>query len=73
MSETRDARAEAFQVYQRERAKGKRGSIPWFSRMLCRYLWHSYQGVLNEHGVLKWLVCRRCGRTRDLIDEMVRG
>lgn len=42
-------------------------NVPWLSRMVCKYLWHSFTGVINEYGVLRWLVCRRCGLQRDLI------
>ncbi len=40
--------------------------IPWLSRMICKYFWHSYTGTINEHGVLQWAVCSRCGYWRDL-------
>lgn len=44
-----------------------RTDLPWIGRMFCRWLWHSWRGVLNEHGALEWLVCRRCGERRNLI------
>ena len=40
--------------------------IPLMSRLFCKYLWHSWTGILNEHGVMKWLVCKRCGERYDL-------
>lgn len=43
--------------------------LPWISRMICRFLFHSYRGVINKHGVLQWIVCLRCGDKRDLISE----
>ncbi len=41
--------------------------IPWLSRIICKYLWHSYKGVINEHGAMRWLVCTRCGNQHDVI------
>jgi len=41
--------------------------VPWLSRMICKYFWHSYKGVINEHGVLQWLVCTRCGERLDVV------
>lgn len=41
--------------------------IPWLSRMICKYLWHSYKSVINEHGALEWLICRRCGNRHNII------
>lgn len=35
----------------------------WF----CRWFWHRFRPMLNEHGALRWLVCERCGYRRDLI------
>lgn len=41
--------------------------IPLVSRLFCKYLWHSWTGILNEHGVMQWLVCTRCGERYNLI------
>lgn len=41
--------------------------VPWVSRMICKYLWHSYKGLLNHHSAFKWLVCTRCGEQYDMI------
>lgn len=35
--------------------------LPLLSRLMCKFLWHSCRGVVNEHGVLEWMVCTRCG------------
>lgn len=40
--------------------------IPLLSRLICKYLWHSYRGVINSHGALEWLVCTRCGRRHNI-------
>jgi hypothetical protein len=41
-------------------------NIPLISRLICKFLWHSYRGVINDHGVLWWLVCTRCGDRRTM-------
>jgi hypothetical protein len=41
--------------------------VPLVSRLICRFLWHSYRGVINDHGAMRWLVCGRCGHKHDLI------
>ena len=38
-----------------------RNHLPWVSRFICRYLWHSYLGDINKGGSLEWLACTRCG------------
>lgn len=43
--------------------------IPLVSRLICKYLWHSWKGLLNEHGAFKYLVCTRCGDRYDLTER----
>ena len=43
--------------------------LPFVGRMICRFLFHSYRGIINTHGVLQWVVCLRCGHQRDIIGE----
>lgn len=44
-------------------------SLPWVSRMICRFLFHSHKGVINSYGALEWIVCTRCGHKRSLIGD----
>jgi len=47
--------------------KEQKPRIPLVSRLFCRYLWHSWKGLLNQHGAFQYLVCTRCGERYDLI------
>lgn len=36
--------------------------------LICRFSWHSFRGVINQHGALQWIVCARCGIQRNSSD-----